>query len=177
MITDFFLEFNASFFNLYFFLLLCSLAGVGMGLLLSAMVKTSEAAIALVPLLLIPQVILGGLIIPIDDMSFKPMKALTYPMVARWGFEGLLHAETNEEAFVISDIKIELEEQKILDELKDKRCISEFEYEEPEKPIEKYFSSHKDYKSEVGDQFVLLLFNLLLLLSITLVMKVRDPES
>src|SRR5699024_4738152 len=42
----------------------CSLAGLGMGLMLSALVRTSEAAIALVPILLIPQVILGGAIMP-----------------------------------------------------------------------------------------------------------------
>ncbi len=176
-IVDLFLGFGAVWGWLYFFLVLCSLAGVGMGLLLSALVATPEAAIALVPLLLIPQVILGGLIMPIGDMKSSVMKGLTVPMVARWGFEGMLHAETYPGTFRISDIKKELKEQEIFDELEDKRCIGEFKYEEPDKPVEKYFPDHKATKSEVGDIGVLLGFNLMLLLGIVVVMKVRDPES
>ncbi len=71
---------------------LSSLGGVGMGLLLSALVRTSEAAMATVPLLLIPQIILGGAIMPIDNMSF-PVAATSNVIISRWAFEGVLHAE------------------------------------------------------------------------------------
>jgi ABC-type multidrug transport system ATPase subunit len=47
-------------------MILISTAAVLMGLLLSALAKTSEQAIALLPLLLIPQLILSGVIYPID---------------------------------------------------------------------------------------------------------------
>jgi ABC-type transport system involved in multi-copper enzyme maturation permease subunit len=47
-------------------MILISSVAVLMGLLLSALVKTSEQAIALLPLLLIPQLILSGVIYPID---------------------------------------------------------------------------------------------------------------
>jgi len=60
------LGFNGPLLHLYSVLLLSSLAGVGMGLTLSAVVRSSEAAIALVPLMLIPQIILGGIIMPIQ---------------------------------------------------------------------------------------------------------------
>ena len=73
-------------------LLLTSLAGLGMGLTLSALANSSEAAIALVPLLLIPQIILGGVIMPIQDLS-PAMRTLASTMAARWGFEAMLHAE------------------------------------------------------------------------------------
>lgn len=47
-------------------MILISISAVLMGLLLSALVKTSEQAIALLPLLLIPQLILSGVIYPIN---------------------------------------------------------------------------------------------------------------
>jgi hypothetical protein len=79
-------------FVMYGLLLLTSLAGLGMGLTLSALANSSEAAIALVPLLLIPQIILGGVIMPIQDLS-PAMRTLASTMAARWGFEAMLHAE------------------------------------------------------------------------------------
>jgi ABC-type multidrug transport system ATPase subunit len=80
---------------------LCSLAGLGMGLMLSALVRTTEAAIALVPILLIPQVILGGAIMPIDKMN-SPTQLASHSTVARWGFEGMLQAEHRANAYEVS---------------------------------------------------------------------------
>ncbi len=190
-VTDLFLGFHGSFMWLYFFLVLCSLAGVGMGLVLSAMVRTNEAAIALVPLLLIPQVILGGLIVPIEDMK-KPMQVATYPMLARWGFEGLLHAE-NEAATFLKPIKKELIEQE---------AMQKGRFGELQSPLEKYFHEEDvylvQYKGSIEmakkdtkafdkgqrlygkyaaiDIGVLLAFNLLMLLGVVAIMKVKDPE-
>lgn len=79
----------------------CSLAGVAMGLTLSSIVRTSEAAIALVPILLIPQVILGGAIMPIDRIGFVAWIA-SHGVVSRWGFEGLLQAEHLADAYELS---------------------------------------------------------------------------
>ena len=57
-----------------------------LGLLLSTVVASAEAAMALTPIALIPQVVLGGLMVP---MTTNPMlKPLMYIMPARWGFEG-----------------------------------------------------------------------------------------
>jgi hypothetical protein len=61
------------------------------GLLLSAVVTSAEAAMALTPIALIPQVVLGGLMVP---MTTNPM--LEYPMYAmpaRWGFQGVVSQE------------------------------------------------------------------------------------
>ncbi|MBN1944970.1 MAG: FHA domain-containing protein [Bradymonadales bacterium] len=76
----------------YLVLFLVSLCGVGIGLTLSAMVRSAEAATALVPLLLIPQIMLGGILIPTHDLNL-PMGILSNAMVARWGYEGVLHVE------------------------------------------------------------------------------------
>ena len=77
---------------------LCAMAGVATGLLLSVLVRTSEAAIALVPILLIPQVILGGAIMPIDRMD--PITATaTSAAFSRWGFEAMLQIEDRAGAY------------------------------------------------------------------------------
>lgn len=62
-----------------------------LGLLLSTLVTSAEAAMALTPIALIPQVVLGGLMVP---MTTNPMlKPLMYVMPARWGFEGSIAHE------------------------------------------------------------------------------------
>ena len=62
-----------------------------LGLLLSTVVASAEAAMALQPIALIPQVVLGGLMVP---MTTNPMlKPLMYVMPARWGFEGAIAQE------------------------------------------------------------------------------------
>jgi ABC-type multidrug transport system ATPase subunit len=101
VITYFVLDFWGNPFIHLGVLWLCSLAGLGMGLMLSALVRTNEAAIALVPILLIPQVILGGAIMPIDKMN-APTRAASHSTVTRWGFEGLLHAEHLSDAYEIA---------------------------------------------------------------------------
>lgn len=86
------LDLQGSFLGHYAILLLVSWAGLGMGLTLSAFVSSGEAAVALVPLLLIPQIILGGVIMPIHELN-PPMKVLSSAMAARWGLEGVLAVE------------------------------------------------------------------------------------
>lgn len=77
------------------------MCGVGMGLLLSAVTRTSEAAMALVPLLLIPQVILGGAIMPNTEMN-RPTWFLSQVTVSRWAFEGALQVEHLSDAYEIA---------------------------------------------------------------------------
>ena len=76
------------------------MCGVGMGLFLSSIVRTSEAAMALVPLLLIPQVILGGAIMPVADMNTATW-TLSQATISRWAFEGMLQAEHRWDAYEI----------------------------------------------------------------------------
>jgi ABC-type multidrug transport system ATPase subunit/pSer/pThr/pTyr-binding forkhead associated (FHA) protein len=49
-------------------LYLTSLGGIAMGLFFSALVKTTEKAMTVLPLIIIPQLLLGGLFKPIDDV-------------------------------------------------------------------------------------------------------------
>ncbi|HTM43738.1 MAG TPA: FHA domain-containing protein, partial [Polyangiaceae bacterium] len=64
---------------------------VALGLLLSTVVTSGEAAMALTPIALIPQVVMGGLMVP---MTTNPMlKWPMYLMPARWGFQGMVAQE------------------------------------------------------------------------------------
>ena len=81
-----------------------SLAAVSLGLLLSTVVASAEAAMALTPIALIPQVVLGGLLVPMTSTS-KYVKAVMQGIPARWGFEGAIApnrtALANDEAWLI----------------------------------------------------------------------------
>jgi ABC-type multidrug transport system ATPase subunit/pSer/pThr/pTyr-binding forkhead associated (FHA) protein len=62
-----------------------------LGLAISAFVASAEAAMALTPIALIPQVVLGGLMVPMTtNASLKP---IMYAMPSRWGFEGAISSE------------------------------------------------------------------------------------
>jgi hypothetical protein len=62
-----------------------------LGLLISTVVASAEAAMALTPIALIPQMVLGGLIVP---MTTNPMlKPLMYITPSRWGFQGSIAHE------------------------------------------------------------------------------------
>ena len=80
------LETGVSFSAMFFLLLLTSLQSLLLGLFISSLVSTTEAAMGLIPLVLIPQVILGGLITIFEYMSdFEKVLAAFNP--SRWAFE------------------------------------------------------------------------------------------
>ncbi len=70
-----------------------SLSAVALGLLLSTVVTSSEAAMALTPIALIPQVVLGGLMVPMTTVPH--LKPLMMVIPARWGFEGAIVPQRN----------------------------------------------------------------------------------
>ena len=78
----------------FLLLMLAALVGTTIGLLLSALARTSEVAIALLPIVLLPMVILGGAIQPVHKMPAFP-RAVTYLVPTRWAFEGMMLAEMN----------------------------------------------------------------------------------
>lgn len=79
---------ESSVISMFFILLLTALPALLLGLLISSLVSTTEAAMGLIPLVLIPQVILGGLISTFITMSgFE--KFLAAFMTSRWSFEAI----------------------------------------------------------------------------------------
>jgi ABC-type multidrug transport system ATPase subunit/pSer/pThr/pTyr-binding forkhead associated (FHA) protein len=72
-------------------LIAVAMNSVAIGLALSTVVTSAEAAMALTPIALIPQVVLGGLMVPMttNELLEYPM----YVMPARWGFQGVVAQE------------------------------------------------------------------------------------
>ncbi|MBI4703130.1 MAG: FHA domain-containing protein [Deltaproteobacteria bacterium] len=68
-----------------------SVSAAALGLLLSTLVTSSEAAMALTPIALIPQVVLGGLMVPMTTIPH--LSWLMYVIPARWGFEACVRPE------------------------------------------------------------------------------------
>jgi ABC-type multidrug transport system ATPase subunit len=71
---------------------LASLVGSAVGLCVSARASTTEAAIAMLPLVLLPAIVLGGGLTPIDEMS-NPMQQIAKVAPTRWAFEANLLLE------------------------------------------------------------------------------------
>jgi len=66
-------------------ILLTAMVGLALGLFISAMVKTSEMATSLVPLILIPQILFSGLVgVPVNTA-----RVIGAVMPATWAFDGL----------------------------------------------------------------------------------------
>jgi ABC-type multidrug transport system ATPase subunit len=75
-------------------LLLTSVAAMLMGLVISAVVKTEDKAMAIVPVLLIPQVIFSGAIL---DLSRTAELLARWTIVAFWSFDAMLHSLAHSE--------------------------------------------------------------------------------
>ena len=83
-----------AYFTMLGFMVITAMCAASIGLLLSTVVVSSEAAMALTPIALIPQVVLGGRMVP---MTSKPWLEYVMAVVpSRWSFEGLLAAERAE---------------------------------------------------------------------------------
>lgn len=75
-------------FYLYLTLILTALAGVLMGLLISAVSSNSDRATSFVPIALIPQIIFGGAIVSLESMG--PVgDFISRFAAARWGYKAL----------------------------------------------------------------------------------------
>jgi ABC-type multidrug transport system ATPase subunit len=64
--------------------LLCTWCGAAMGLIISAVAANPDKAMSIVPLSLIPQIILAGVLVPVPKMN-DATRFLTYPVIAYWG--------------------------------------------------------------------------------------------
>lgn len=71
-------------------MLITSLVGIALGLFISAVVKTSEMATSLVPLILIPQILFSGLV-GVPENTARVIGSL---MPATWAFDGLKRFST-----------------------------------------------------------------------------------
>jgi hypothetical protein len=91
-IVTLFCHLQGDFLRVLAILYLSSLVGAAVGLCVSARTSTTEAAIAMLPLILLPVIALGGGLIPIHQMP-GPMQQVAKIVPSRWAFEAALIAE------------------------------------------------------------------------------------
>jgi ABC-type multidrug transport system ATPase subunit/ABC-type multidrug transport system permease subunit len=73
-------------------LVLSALVGTSLGLLISSIARSSEVAISLVPLAILPMVVLGGMMQPPHRME-RPARAIAQLVPSRWAFEAAIGIE------------------------------------------------------------------------------------
>lgn len=78
--------------RLFLTLLLMANVGVGIGLLVSAFARTSEVAVGMLPIILIPMIVLGGVMQPLHKMH-PTVRLLANVAPSRWGLESVLLLE------------------------------------------------------------------------------------
>ena len=76
--------------------LLTASVGIALGLQVSSLFSSSEAAVGTLPLILIPQIVFGGLIVYVKEMPTLA-RWLSYGTATRWSFNALL--ATGDELF------------------------------------------------------------------------------
>jgi len=74
------------YYNLILFL--TAESGVGIGLILSSMVNSSEGAIGLVPVFLLPQIIFGGAVFPLAKLG--NLEFISHLMVSKWSLFAMM---------------------------------------------------------------------------------------
>lgn len=87
--------------SLFIMLFITSISSLSLGLFISSLSKTNETAIALIPIILIPEVVLGGLISIFDRMP-DLIKILAGFMLSRWSFEAALISQFGNNQLVSS---------------------------------------------------------------------------
>ncbi len=78
----------------WFTLFLAANVAVVVGLCVSAAVRSADAASSVLPLVILPMVVLGGILLPIGELP-SPANVLADVMPSRWAFEGLFVAESD----------------------------------------------------------------------------------
>ncbi|OGS35118.1 MAG: hypothetical protein A2293_07910 [Elusimicrobia bacterium RIFOXYB2_FULL_49_7] len=71
---------------LFLTIFLSSVAGLTMGLMVSAVVSTTDKALAVLPILLIPQILFSGTVVEIDNMM-PVSQLISNTMICRWSYD------------------------------------------------------------------------------------------
>ena len=119
LVGNHFLEIKGVLLYHWIWMTLTALTGTGMALLVSSVVKTERAALTAVPLLLVPQMLLAGALVPYKEMNRGlfdeaklererggvPVPARMMPL--RYAFEGMLVAQATRNPFELERIRLQ----------------------------------------------------------------------
>ncbi len=151
----------------FLLMLLLSISATMLGLLLSAIVSTTEKVMTLVPLVLIPQIMLAGMVAKITTIK---VELLSYLTLSRWGTEGFCNIQKE---VMMETPKLDAATGKISMETASKvdaveRMTKNFHSEFYEKTFGSYQSTLK------LDVIVILVLSLLFFISICIALKQKD---
>ncbi len=119
LVGNHFLEIEGVILYHWIWMTLTALTGTGMALVVSSLVKTERAALTAVPLLLVPQMLLAGALVPFKEMNRGlfdeaklererggvPVPARVMPL--RYAFEGMLIAQATRNPFELQRIRLQ----------------------------------------------------------------------
>ena len=119
IVGNYFLDISGTLTHLWFWMTLTAWAGTGMALVISSLVKTERAALTTVPLLLVPQMLLAGALVPYREMNhglFKnageirdsggiPVPAMIMPL--RYAYEGMVIAQATQNPFESERLRLQ----------------------------------------------------------------------
>ena len=119
LVGNHFLEIKGMLLYHWIWMTLTALTGTSMALLVSSLVKTERAALTAVPLLLVPQMLLAGALVPYKEMNRGlfdeaklererggvPVPARIMPL--RYAFEGMLIAQATRNPFELERIRLQ----------------------------------------------------------------------
>ena len=118
-VGNYFLEIRGMLLEHWLWLTLTALTGTALALVVSAMVKTERAALTAVPLLLVPQMLLAGAMVPFKEMNrglFEfvglnreqggtPVPSAYMPL--RYAYEGMVVAQATRNPFELERLRIQ----------------------------------------------------------------------
>ena len=166
----------SSYLNMSIWILFLTTISSLMGLLISASMTSTEKVMSLVPILLIPQIMLAGVITKIENGLVEFISYLTF---SRWGNEGFAAIQRTVSG---ERMEIKLDQNKL--PIKDENNQFVYDIIQTKKDAVELLKDnyHPDYESTFGvssgtfdlDFIVLLSFGGILIITLFLVMKRKD---
>jgi len=102
---------EGSFWRIFLTLMLSALIGVSIGLVISSRFRTTDSALAMLPLVLLPMIVLGGGMQPIFTMS-GAAQTVSLAIPSRWGYEAnLLEESKAQPSYAFNPCRPALEEE------------------------------------------------------------------
>ncbi len=119
VVGNYFLEIDGTLPDLWLWMTLTAWTGTGMALVISSMVKTERAALTAVPLLLVPQMLLAGALVPYREMNHGlfenadqvrdrggvPVPASIMPL--RYAYEAMVIAQATRNPFESERLRLQ----------------------------------------------------------------------
>ena len=119
MVGNYFLEIDGTLTDLWLWMTLTAWTGTGMALVISSVVKTERAALTAVPLLLVPQMLLAGALVPYREMNHAlfdkaedirerggvPVPAAIMPL--RYAYEAMVMAQATRNPFESERLRLQ----------------------------------------------------------------------